>query len=286
MATSSTSVSTSESPVAKPVRLRSDPAFFVTGGAHGIGAAFVRLAVARGARVAIGDVDVVAAQALAAACGERVVAIGLDVRDEGAWARALDEASARFGRLDVLVNNAGLLHSGTLVEQLPAQLQHMLDVNVLGVAYGLRAYVPRATAWGGGHVVDVASLASYVPLPGQAFYSATKHAVRALHVAFAMESDGPVTFTLVCPGAVETRMLRQQIPTDSNAVAFADRVLRPEQVAEAIWRGATHRPREILLPRLGGLGGKWIGVFPGVLALVMRRMRRKGLRALRARRRG
>ncbi len=264
-----------------------DPVCFVTGGAHGIGAAFVRLAVARGARVAIGDVDVAAARTLAATCGERVVAVELDVRDAAAWERALDAAWAAFGRVDVLVNNAGLLHSGTLLEQTPAQLDQMLDVNLRGVANGLRAYVPRATAQGGGHVVDVGSLAGYVPLPGQAFYSATKHAVRALHLAFTMEQEGgAVTFTLVCPGAVDTHMLRQQIPVDSNAVAFAGHVLRPEEVAEAIWRGSVRRPREILLPRAAGLAGKALGVLPGALARVMRRARRVGLAALQARREG
>lgn len=284
---SSTSGSTSEPSIPESGLMPSDPVFFVTGGAHGIGAAFVRLAVARGARVAIGDVDGAAAQALAAACGERVVAVELDVVDRSSWERALEAAWAAFGRVDVLVNNAGLLHSGTLLEQTPAQLEDMVNVNLMGVANGLRAYVPRATAQGGGHVVDVGSLAGYVPLPGQAWYSATKHAVRALHLAFAMESEGgPVGFTLVCPGAVDTRMLRQQIPVDSNAVAFAGRVLRPEDVAEAIWRGAVRRPREILVPRAGGLGGKLLGVLPGALALVMRRMRRAGLAALRARRAG
>lgn len=140
--------------------------------------------------------------------------------------RALEAAWRRFGAVDVLVNNAGLLHGGTLLEQPEDQLREMLEVNLLGVANGMRAYVPRAISRGEGHVVNVASLAGYVALPGQAFYSATKHAVRALHQAFSMELETQaVTFTLVCPGAVETRMLRQQIPVDSNAVAFAGRVL-------------------------------------------------------------
>ncbi len=265
--------------------MRSDPVFFVTGGAHGIGAAFVRLAVARGARVAIGDVDLPAAHAVAAEFGERVAVLELDVRDVAAWERALEAAWRRFGAVDVLVNNAGLLHGGTLLEQSQDQLRDMLEVNLLGVANGMRAYVPRAISRGEGHVVNVASLAGYVALPGQAFYSATKHAVRALHQAFSMELEPQdVTFTLVCPGAVETRMLRQQIPVDSNAVAFAGRVLDPDEVAAAIWSAATRRPREILLPLADGLGGKLLGIFPAALGLVMRRARRVGLAALRARR--
>lgn len=262
--------------------MRPDAVFFVTGAAHGIGAAFARLAVGRGRRVVLADVDVAAARALAAALGERAQAVALDVRDEAAWERALDEAWARWGRVDVLVNDAGRLHGGTLLEQSPAQLREMIDVNLLGVAHGLRAAVPRLARQGSGHVIDVGSLAGYVPLKGQAFYSATKHALRALHHAFALEqAGGPVTFTLVCPAAVDTGMLRQQVGADSNAMAFAGRPLTAERVAEAIWRAAERRPREILLPAAGGLGARLLGAFPALLARVTPRVERAGRAALR-----
>lgn len=264
-----------------------DVVCFVTGAAHGIGAAFARLATARGWRLALADLDVGAARALAAEVAGRARALALDVRDAAAWESALDEAWARFGRVDVLVNNAGVLHGGTLLEQAPERLRDMLEVNLMGVVHGLRAGVPRLARQGGGHVVDVASLAGYVPLKGQAFYAATKHAVRALHHAFALEqAGGPVTFTLVCPGAVDTGMLRRQIDADSNAMAFAGRPLAPERVAEAIWRAATRRPREILLPAAGGLGARLLGACPSMLARVTPRVERSGLAALRRRRGG
>jgi NADP-dependent 3-hydroxy acid dehydrogenase YdfG len=262
--------------------MRADAVFFVTGAAHGIGAAFARLAVARGRRVVLADVDLDAARALAASLGERACAVALDVRDEAAWERALDAAWARFGRVDVLVNNAGLLHGGRLLEQSLEELRHMADVNFFGVALGLRAAVPRLARQGGGHVVDVGSLASYLPLKGQAFYSATKHAVKALHHGFALEqAGGPVTFTLVCPAAVDTAMLRQQIGADSNAIAFAGRPLSPEQVALGIWRAADRRPRELLLPAAGGFGARLLGSFPALLALLTPSIERAGLAALR-----
>lgn len=266
--------------------MRADAVFFVTGAAHGIGEAFARLAVGRGRRVVIADVDGAGARALAAALGPHAHAVVLDVRDEAAWERALDEAWARFGRVDVLVNNAGLLFSGTLLEQSSAELRHMLDVNLLGVANGLRAAVPRLARQGGGHVVDVGSLASYLPLKGQAFYAATKHALRALHHGFALEqAGGPVGFTLVCPAAVDTGMLRRQVGADSNAIAFAGRPLRAGEVAEAIWRAARRRPREILLPRAGGLGARLLGAFPALLARVTPHVERAGQAALRRLRR-
>ena len=265
--------------------MRSGTVFFVTGAAHGIGAAFARLAVGRACRGALADVDVGAARALAAELGERACAVELDVADASAWEGALDAAWKEFGRVDVLVNNAGLLHCGRLLEQSTEELRHMCEVNLLGVAHGLRAGVPRLVRQGAGHVVDVASLAAFVPMKGQAFYAATKHAVRALHHGFAMEqAGGPVSFTLVCPAAVETAMLHQQVDADSNAVAFAKPALRAEAVAEAIWRAAERRPREILLPAVSGLGARLVGIFPALLAAAMRRAERSGLVALRARR--
>ena len=263
--------------------MRREAVFFVTGAAHGIGAAFARLAVGRGCRVVLADVDVETARALAAALGEPALAVPLDVRDAEAWERALDQAWQHFGRVDVLVNNAGLLHDGTLLEQSEEQLRHMLEVNLMGAVNGLRAAVPRLARQGGGHVIDVGSLAGYVPLKGQAFYSATKHALRALHHAFALEqAGGPVAFTLVCPAAVDTRMLRRQVAADSNAVAFAGRPLSAEQVAEGLWRAAERRPRELLLPAAGGLGARLLGAFPGLLALVTPHVERAGRRSLRA----
>lgn len=267
--------------------LGAEAVFFVTGAARGIGAAFARLAVGRGRRVVVADVDEPAAKTLAAELGERACAVPLDVRDPAAWEDALDAAWARFGRVDVLVNNAGLLHPGALLEQTDADLRQMLDVNLLGVAYGLRAAVPRLARQGSGHVVDLGSLASYVPLYGQAFYSATKHAVKALHHAFAAEqAGGPVTFTLICPANVDTAMWQRQIAADSNAMSFVKPPLPPERVAAAIWRAAERRPRELLVPFGDGLGAKLMGAFPGLLAFATPRIVRAGrarLERLRAR---
>lgn len=255
--------------------------FFVTGAARGIGAAFARLAVGRGRRVVLADVDETGAKTLAAELGERACAVALDVRDAAAWEEALDAAWARFGRVDVLVNNAGLLHPGTLLDHSDAELRQMLDVNVLGVIHGLRAAVPRFTRQGSGHVVDLGSLASYVPLYGQALYSATKHAVKALHHAFALEqAGGPVTFTLVCPANVDTALWQQQVVSDANAMSFVKPPLSPERVAEAIWRAAERRPRELLVPFGDGLGAKLMGAFPGLLAFATPRIVRSGLAKL------
>ncbi len=261
--------------------MRSDAVFFITGGAHGIGAATAELAIARGKRVAVCDVDHEAAERLCERLGATSHAIHLDVRDPESWQQSLDRAWQHFGAVDVLVNNAGLIHSGRLAEQSLEQIHHMINVNLLGVILGLRAALPRLAQQGHGHVVNVASLASFAPLKGQVLYAATKHAVRALHHGVVLESeDLPVGFSLICPGAVDTGMLQHQIPHDSNAVSFAGRPLTPEQVAEAIYRAAERHPVEVLLPRFQGHALRLAGALPFLARPLARMAERQGLRAL------
>ena len=197
------------------------------------------------------------------------------------WERALDEVWGRFGGADVLVNNAGLTYTGWVQDQRLHRLEHMLEVNLLGVVKGVRAVTPRFVAQGHGHIVNLGSIAGFVPLPGQTFYAATKHAVRAFHHGVALElRDTPVTLTLVCPGAVDTPMLRQQIDDDAAALSFADAPLTPQQVAEAVYRAAEKRPREILIPAARGEILRIAGVYPGLVARLVDRAVARGRRAM------
>jgi NADP-dependent 3-hydroxy acid dehydrogenase YdfG len=261
--------------------LQPESVFLITGAASGVGAATTRLAVSRGHRVAACDVNRDGLAALCTPLGANAQAIDLDVRDPEDWGRALDAVWQRFGRLDVLVNNAGLVHVGFMHEVPLEKLRHMVDVNVLGVIYGVRLSVPRFLKQGHGHIVNVASLASFVPLPGQATYAGTKHAVRAFNHGVALElRDTPITLTLICPAAIDTPMLRQQISSDAAALSFADKSLTAEQVAEAVLRGARDKPREILLPAARGELLRVAGVFPGVVARMVRGAEARGRRVL------
>lgn len=262
--------------------MKSDSVFFVTGAANGVGAATCELLVTRGHRVVVCDVDGAAAAALATRLGTRAHAITLDVRDAAAWERALDEAWAHSGAVDVLVNNAGLIHSGWVRDQTLEQIEHMVDVNFLGLLKGVRATVPRLLAQGCGHVINMGSLVAFFPIKGQTVYSATKHAVRAFHHGCALEyADSPITFSLVCPGAIDTGMLRRQIADDSNAPAFADPALTAAQVAEAIYQAAESRASEILVPRWRGEGIRLAGAYPAAVRFLNREAERRGRARLR-----
>ncbi len=205
---------------------------------------------------------------------ERVEILALDVREAEAWERVLDRAETRFGRLDVLMNVAGYLVARWSHETSVADVGLTIDVNVKGVIFGTNAAVRRMLRQGHGHVINVASIAGIVPVPGLAAYCASKHAVRGFSVAVAQEvREHGVHVTVVCPGPVATPMLDVQLPRDEAAITFSGaRALAPEEVSTAIIeRALGKKPLELVLPapRSGQrVMAKLVGAWPELDSLV------------------
>ncbi|MFG2616485.1 SDR family oxidoreductase [Streptomyces sp. NPDC048507] len=181
----------------------------VTGASSGIGEATARRLAADGHRLFLGARRTERLEALAreiGAAGGTAAFRHVDVTDAAGVRDFVAAARERYGRLDVLVNNAGVMPLSPLDALKVDEWDRMIDVNVRGVLHGIAAALPVMRAQGGGHFVNVASVGAYEVSPTAAVYCATKFAVRALSEGLRQESDGSVRVTLVSPGVTESEL--------------------------------------------------------------------------------
>jgi NADP-dependent 3-hydroxy acid dehydrogenase YdfG len=214
----------------------------ITGAGRGIGAAVAAELSARGARVALGDIDLPAAEAAARRLPGSVVAVKVDVTVQGEVAAFVGRAEEEFGPLDVLINNAGVMWVGPFAAEPAAAARRQFDVNVHGVLHGFKAAVPGMRARGRGHIVTVASAASRISPPGESTYAASKHAVYGYSAGVRQELRASgVHVSVVMPSVVETELARG---TAHGSV----RRLTATEVARAVVR-VIERPRfEVFVP--------------------------------------
>ncbi len=220
----------------------------VTGGGRGIGRATAQAFAERGARVRLGDIDGDVAKEAAEAIGRGARAFTADVTSRASFGAFVDEVLAIDGRVDVLVNNAGVMPLGGFLEEPDRISRVTLDVNVWGLVHGMRLVLPSMLARGRGHVVNVVSMAGKIPIPGMAIYNASKFAALGLSAAVRREyAESGVSVSAVLPSAVRTT-LSSGVPL-GRGMPTVD----PEDIARAVVDSCRTRRAEIPVP--GYLGG-------------------------------
>jgi len=194
----------------------------ITGASSGLGAATARLLVQLGAKVVLGARRLDRLQSLAGELGLPPGAVvQTDVTDRTQVQRLVDRGAQLHGRVDVMLNNAGLMPSAMLERLHVHEWDRMIDVNIKGVMYGIAAALPVMQKQRGGHFINVASVAGHKIGPGGTVYAATKHAVRAISEGLRQEvKPYGIRTTIVSPGAVDTE-LRNTITDPDIAAGMA-----------------------------------------------------------------
>jgi NADP-dependent 3-hydroxy acid dehydrogenase YdfG len=243
--------------MARPPRQLEGHVVAITGAARGIGRATAQACIRAGMRVAIGDIDLAVAERTASELGSGTIAVQLNVVDRASVGRFLDETERRLGPIDVLVNNAGIMHLGPFLQEDDATAHRQVDINVHGVLHGMKEGLPRLLARPQGHLVNIASTAGKVGFAGGATYSATKHFVVGISEAARNELRGSnVEISCVMPVIVKTEL----------AAGLAEgrfiKQIQPEDVADAIVQALRHPRFDVFVPRNVGPLTKLGGAMP------------------------
>jgi NADP-dependent 3-hydroxy acid dehydrogenase YdfG len=222
-----------------------DKVVLVTGASSGIGAGIARELGRAGAKLVLGARRTDRLEQLAGEIGGETLVRRLDVTDRADVAAFADRARERFGRVDVIVNNAGIMPLSPMASLKVEEWDRMVDVNIRGVLHGIAAVLPEMTARGSGHIVNIASIGALQVFPMAADYCATKFAVRAISDGLRQEHD-TIRVTCVHPGVVESELAGTITDPAAAAAmtAFRAVALTPDAIARAV-RFAIEQPDDV-----------------------------------------
>jgi short-subunit dehydrogenase len=237
----------------------------ITGAARGIGYATAKALLARGARVVIGDRDVALGESAVAELTKlgQVSGYPLDVTDRESFATFLDKARTDGGgRIDVLINNAGVMPIGPFLEQSETAIRSAIEVNLYGVIAGCQLVLPEMVARRRGHIINIASLAGMLAVPGQVVYAGTKFAVVGLSSGLADEfAPQGVEVSCVMPTFTNTELIAGTHPT------AAQKPVQPEDIAAAVVKVLDKPTTLVSVPPFG----RFVSAITPVLAPKARR---------------
>jgi len=224
----------------------------ITGAGAGLGEAMARRFGAAGWAVIVADLDADRARQVAESLTSGSRHVAMDVTDEAAWQQLVALVREEYGQLDVLVNNAGVAAGGTLEETSLEDWRWVMDIDLMGVVMGCKAFAPLMREQGRGHIINVASFAGFAAAPGINAYGTAKAAVIALSEMLRAELiDAGVSVSALCPAFVKTRLTETMRAPDSSYQKRVERWMTQsgvaaEDVAEVVYR-AVLKPRFMLL---------------------------------------
>ena len=255
-----------------------DKTIIITGGSEGVGAATARMFAEAGANLMLvarnkKNLDAIAEELRSKT---KVEVFAMDVSDAAACGDLFKKTVFEYGKIDVLVNNAGY-HSRGLVEDIDvSDLGKMIDINLKAPIMLSRLALPYLRKAGGGAIINVGSLAGRVPIPGSAVYAASKAGLRSFTYALGIElADSNIKLAVVSPGPIDTGFIMADIDATSD-LTFSQPMSTAKEVAQAILDVCSNRLREQSMPKLSGFLTTFMYLFPGLSRFVRPLFERKG----------
>jgi len=267
----------------KELKLK-DKVVVVTGAAGGIGSAVAHLFAEEGAVLVLTDIRREKLEEVGRTLkdsGRELLLQTHDVADPESWSLLMENIRDKFGRIDILINNAGVTQPGAAENISIKDIRNQVEVNFLGTVYGCQAALRLMRAQNSGKIINVASLGGIVPMPGEAVYSATKYAIRGYSLSlFAELLNDPIDIIAVCPDSVETPQLEYELLHDESVLSFIGEPMMPEKVAQAILSASLKNKPEKLVPSFMGVFCRTGMAFPRLFFLLFPVLKKIGLRTM------
>lgn len=238
----------------------------ITGAAGGIGSATAHLFARNGAILVLTDIRNDELKKLRDDLSDieaETLLVKHDVSNSESWQSLVEKVREKYGRIDILLNIAGVIQPGAAESVSLDEIQHQVSVNVLGTIFGCRAVLGIMKEQSFGKIVNIASLGGIVPMPGEAIYSSTKYAIRGYSLSLHAElHNSPIDVAVVCPDSVDTPQLDYELLHDEAVLSFIGEPLKPEKVAKGILKAVRKKKPEVLIPSGMGLISRIGMAFP------------------------
>ena len=253
------------------------PVAVVTGAAGGIGSAIAASLSHQGYCVALADINQAGLERVLLDLGEGHITCLTDITDVKQVREMIRHVIEKTGRIDVLVNNAGMVITEPFIDCSIDNLFRENELNYLSAVYCIKEVLPHMRKAGQGTVVSIASLAAILPLAVSPGYTASKFALRGLMLSLnmALKQHG-IHVGCVCPSAVDTPMLQEEAISGGSTLNFLQEPLVPDAVAKAVWKVIKKKKMEVCVPGHEGISCKLGGFFPSILPSILPWLERLG----------
>ena len=246
----------------------------VTGGSGGIGSSIVNKLSHHGAKV----ISVYYKNYPDDRLLENVFCMKANLEKPEDWERMLSFTFHKFGRIDVIINSAGVLAPGNFLSVTEDQIKKMIEINFSSVLIGIHKTLALMKNQGFGHIINIGSLGGVVPMPYSSVYSATKFALRGFSFALAEELKGTgIRLSLITPGSIVTKMLDVEAMDNDTAISFVSKPINPAEVANAVLKVIRKPKIELIIPRSQSIPAKLYTLSPMIFSKLYKLLHKIGI---------